>query len=327
MPERNPFEQFDIAVEAMLSGAEPDSSLDRSTRELLRIGRQLQKMPREEFRQRLLTELREKTMATAVTAPNVKPIREGFHTLTPYVIVDGAARFLEFVKQVFGAEEKLRVPKPDGSIMHAEVRIGDSMIEMADASEQYPARLAAIHIYVDDVDSAYDRARAQGATSLHPPMDQPYGDRDASVTDPLGVRWYMGKHITKGNVVEGMRTITPSLNPVGADKFIEFLKQAFGAEEIGVYREWPEGPVVHAKMRIGDSMLELSEPHGPYQPMKTGLHLYSENTDALFHRAVAAGALPIFAPRDEPYGDRCAGVTDPAGNSWYLATHIKDVAF
>ena len=137
----------------------------------------------------------------------------------------------------------------------------------------------------------------------------------------------IGMHVTKGNVVPGMRSVTPYLNPVGADKFIEFLKQAFGAEEVGVYREWPEGPVVHAKMRIGDSMVELSEPHGPYQPMVTGLHLYTENTDALFKRAVAAGATPIFQPRDEPYGDRCAGVTDPAGNSWFIATHIKDVTF
>jgi PhnB protein len=327
MAERDHIEQLNIAVEAMLAGAETPAALDRPTRELLRIARQLRALPREDFRKRLMTELKEKAMATATATPTVNPIREGFHTLTPYVIVNGATQFLDFLKQVFGAEERFRVPKPDGTLMHAEVNIGDSIVELADASEQYPPRLAAVHVYVADVDAAYQRAMAAGSTSLQEPADQPYGDRVASVRDPFGNNWYIGMHVTKANVVEGMRTVTPFIHPAGADKFIDFLKQAFGAEEVGVYREWPEGPIVHAKIRIGDSMLELSEPHGPYQPITTGLHLYTENTDALFKRAVEAGAVPLFQPRDEPYGDRCAGVKDPAGNSWFIATHIKDVKF
>jgi PhnB protein len=327
MAEPNQIEQLNIAVEAMLSGAETLAALDRPTRELLGIARRLRMLPREDFRQRLMTELKEKTMTATATQPTVKPIREGFHTLTPYVIVNGASQFLDFMKQVFGAEERFRVPKPDGTIMHAEVNIGDSIIEVADAGEQYPPRLTAIHLYVADVDGAYQRALAAGSTSISAPADQPYGDRDAGVKDPFGNRWYIGMHVTKANIVEGVRAVTPTLHPVGADKFIDFLKRAFGAEEVAVYREWPEGPVVHAKIRIGDSMLALSEPHGPYQPIVTGLHLYTEDTDAMFKRAVAAGASPIFEPRDEPYGDRCAGVTDPAGNSWFIATHIRDMKF
>jgi PhnB protein len=323
MAERDHIEQLNIAVEAILAGAETPTALDRPTRELLRIARQLRALPREDFRKRLMTELKEKAMAT----PTVNPIREGFHTLTPYVIVNGATQFLDFLKQVFGAEERFRVPKPDGSIMHAEVTIGGSIIELADFTEQYPPRLAAIHVYVADVDTTYQRAMAAGSSSLQEPADQPYGDRVGSVKDPFGNHWYIGMHVTKANVVEGMRAVTPYIHPAGADKFIDFLKQAFGAEEVGVYREWPEGPIVHAKIRIGDSMLELSEPHGPYQPIITGLHLYTENTDALFKRAVEAGAVPIYQPRDEPYGDRCAGVMDPAGNTWFIATHIKDVKF
>jgi PhnB protein len=314
MAERNQIEQLNLAVEAMFSGAETPTALDRPMRELLRIARQLRTLPREDFRQRLKTELKEKTMATTAIQPTVKPIREGFHTLTPYLIVNGATQLLDFMKQVFGAEERFRVAKPDGTIMHAEVNIGDSIIELSDAGEQYPPRLAAIHLYVADVDGAYQRALAAGSTSISAPADQPYGDRDAGVKDPFGNRWYIGMHVTKANVVEGVRAVTPTLHPVGADKFIDFLKRAFGAEEVGVYREWPD-------------MLALSEPHGPYQPIITSLHLYTEDTDALFKRAVAAGASPIFEPRDEPYGDRCGGVTDPAGNSWFIATHIKDVKF
>src|SRR5947207_5381711 len=235
MAEPNQMEQLNIAVEAMLSGAETPAAMDRPMRELLRISRQLRMLPREDFRQRLMTELKEKAVATATaTPPTVNPIREGFHTLTPYVIVNGAAQFLDFMKNVFGAEERFRVPKPDGTIMHAEINVGDSIIELSDAGEQYPAHLAAIHLYVADVDSTYQRALAAGATSLTQPANQPYGDRDDGVTDPFGNRWYIGMHVTKANVVEGIRAVTPTLHPVGADKFIEFLKNAFGAEEVGV---------------------------------------------------------------------------------------------
>src|ERR1039457_4012565 len=132
MAERDHIEQLNIAVEAMLSGAETPAALDRPTRELLRIARQLRTLPRGDFRRRLMTELKEKAMATAATTPTVNPLREGFHTLTPYVIVNGATQFLDFLKEAFEAEERFRVPKPDGTIMHAEVTIGDSIIELAD---------------------------------------------------------------------------------------------------------------------------------------------------------------------------------------------------
>jgi uncharacterized glyoxalase superfamily protein PhnB len=103
------------------------------------------------------------------------------------------------------------------------------------------------------------------------------------------------------------------------------MKKAFGAEE--VYRaQSPEGVVHHAQVRIGDSMIGMGEAHGPYQPMPSTLHLYVPDTDSSYERALAAGAESIQAPADQPYGDRSAGVKDPFGNRWFLATHVRDVA-
>ena len=125
MAERDPIEQLNEALER---GALDDRvPLAADIRELLAVARRLRGMPREEFRQQLRLQLEEKAM-TGTTATETIQLREGFRSLTPYIIVQGAAQFLDFMKEVFGAEEKLRVPRPDGSIMHAEVKIGDSMI-------------------------------------------------------------------------------------------------------------------------------------------------------------------------------------------------------
>ena len=259
-----------------------------------------------------------------MTTTGVKPIREGFHTITPYLIGPGAAELIEFLKQAFGAIEVFRAKRPDGAIMHAEVRINDSMIEMGDATAQYPPVPAAIHLYVEDVDAVYSRALQAGATSMQEPVDQPYGDREAGVKDPSGNHWYIATHRGARHVPEGLRSVTPYLHPRGAAQLIDFLKKAFGAEE-AFRAESPEDTIVHAKVKIGDSILEMGEAHGEYQPMPCVLHLYVNDTDALYARALRAGATSLLEPRDEPYGDRCAGVKDPFGNQWFIATHIKDV--
>jgi PhnB protein len=81
---------------------------------------------------------------------------------------------------------------------------------------------------------------------------------------------------------------------------------------------------MHAKVRIGDSVLEMGEAHGPYQPMSSMLYLYVDDVDAWYERAVAGGATPMEEPKDQFYGDRVGAITDPFGNTWYMATHIKD---
>jgi PhnB protein len=125
----------------------------------------------------------------------VNPIPEGYRTVTPYLVVEGATSVLEFVKQAFGAEEKVRMDAPDGKISHAEVQIGDSIVMLGDAGDQNPAMPAMIHLYVDDCDATYERALAAGGTSEREPTDQFYGDRSAGVRDSSGNLWWIATHV------------------------------------------------------------------------------------------------------------------------------------
>jgi PhnB protein len=121
----------------------------------------------------------------------VNPIPAGYHTVTPYLIVRGAARLIEFMTQAFGAEEVYRSTKPDGTLGHCQVRIGDSMVELADGNEQWKIMPCALHLYVPDTDATYRRALEAGGTSLFEPSDQFYGDRSGGVMDPSGNQWYI----------------------------------------------------------------------------------------------------------------------------------------
>jgi PhnB protein len=124
----------------------------------------------------------------------VKPIPDGYHAVTPYLTVEGAETLLEFVKQAFGAEETERLPGPDGRIGHAEVRIGDSVVMLADAWEEAPAVQSTLHLYVEDADATYRRALQAGGESLREPQDQFYGDRMGGVRDPVGNTWWISTH-------------------------------------------------------------------------------------------------------------------------------------
>ena len=125
---------------------------------------------------------------------NVKHVRTGFRTVTPYLIVQGAARLIEFMVEALGAEEIRRDLMPDGRIMNAEVRIGDSIVELAEASGEWPAMPGGLHVYVTDTDAVYRRALQAGATSLYEPADMSYGERSAGVKDPSGNHWYLATY-------------------------------------------------------------------------------------------------------------------------------------
>ena len=115
------------------------------------------------------------------------------------------------------------------------------------------------------------------------------------------------------------------MHPLRAEPVISFLKRAFGAQELGKYAT-PDGVVHHAEIRVGDSVVEMGEAHGKYEPMPTMFYLYVPDCDAVYRRALASGATSISEPVDQSYGDRSGGVTDPFGNKWYIATHIKDAS-
>ncbi len=125
----------------------------------------------------------------------VRPVPKGYHTVTPFLTVKGAARFIDFLKDAFGAEERFRMPGPQGNIMHAEVRVGDSILMLSDATDEHPPRPAMFYLYVEDADALYRRALQAGATSLAEPMDHFYGDRAGAVQDAWGNQWWIATHI------------------------------------------------------------------------------------------------------------------------------------
>jgi PhnB protein len=124
-----------------------------------------------------------------------KPIPDGFHSVTPYLTVRGAPKVIEFLKQAFGAEMSHEPTKrPDGSIMHAQVKIGDSLVMIAEESEMAKATPSSLYLYVPNVDEVYKRAVKAGGQSVMEPMDMFYGDRSGGVKDSSGNSWFVATH-------------------------------------------------------------------------------------------------------------------------------------
>jgi PhnB protein len=130
----------------------------------------------------------------SVTA-KVKPIPPGYHSVTPYLIVDGAPKLIDFLKDTFKAEQRDFVKGPDGRIAHAEVKIGDSIVMLSDATAEFKPIQSQLYVYVDDVDTVYKQALEAGATIVREPKNQFYGDRNASVKDPTGNVWGIATHV------------------------------------------------------------------------------------------------------------------------------------
>ena len=133
----------------------------------------------------------------------VKPIPEGYHSVTPYIIVNDGARAIEFYKTAFGAVEVFRMDGPDGRVGHAEIRIGDSHVMLADEHPEMGARSpqtiggspVSLMLYVEDVDATVGRALEAGAKLTRPVADQFYGDRTGGLEDPFGHAWYVATHV------------------------------------------------------------------------------------------------------------------------------------
>jgi PhnB protein len=134
---------------------------------------------------------------------NVKPVPEGYHSVTPYLFIKGAASAIEFYKSVFGATEIMRMTGPDGKVGHSEIKIGDSTIMLADENPQAGARspqtiggtAVSMHVYVPNVDGVVQKAVDGGAKLARPVKDQFYGDRSGTLIDPFGHMWNVATHI------------------------------------------------------------------------------------------------------------------------------------
>ena len=314
MAEPNLIEHLDRAIDALL--AHRDSAPPAAEREvaaLLVLAADLRDLPRADFKARLKSDLERKAAMKATTA-----VRKGVQTLTPYLVVERLDEFLAFL-QALGAEEILRAPGTAGGT-HVELRIDDSTL-MAGSAPGAPGSPIAMHLYVPDADAVYQRALAAGATSFYEPMDQPYGDREAGIRDGFGNTWYIATHKATGHRPAGMRTVTPTLHSRGADSLLDFLKRGLGAEEETCERS-PEGTVLHASVRLGDSYVEIGEARGPIEPTAAMLLLSVPDVDAAYERALAAGGISLEPPADQRYGARRAGVKDPHGNAWYFSAPI-----
>ncbi|MGC0773127.1 MAG: VOC family protein [Candidatus Acidiferrum sp.] len=330
MPKRSPAVQLDRAIDALLVALQPAPELNPSPvlAQLMPIATALRSLPRPEFKAALKSDLQRRISVNEATAPSPSSPkaanfrRPNFPNIAPYILVDDAARFMDFLMAAFDGTERIRVPKPDVSIMHAEVAIGNSVIELGDANEQYPSRPMTTHLYVPDADATYARALQAGSTPIHAPSDDhPSGDRWGEAKDPFGNTWYIAtrKGWTPGP--EGALTVQPYLHLRDAHKMIPFAESALGAKATGVHKS-AEGLVMHATIEIAGATFEIDEVQHDSQPTQSYLHVYVPDTDAVYDQAVRAGATSVTPPNDAPYGDRVATVRDPFGNTWFLATYL-----
>jgi uncharacterized glyoxalase superfamily protein PhnB len=334
MARQSLIEQLDMAVQAILDKPNAQApKMDARLDALVRVAADLRDLPRQEFKVLLKIELERRAgMANQNTVAEqdqtkVSPVPKGYHTITPYLVVQDAPAVIDFMKKTFSAEQTFQAIGSAGGI-HAEVRLGDSMLMVGGGgpglSWRGESMVTGLHVYVEDTDAVYQRALEAGGVSIDKPTDHDYGERGASVRDQAGNHWYIATGKGKKYIPEGLRNVNVYLHPRKAEPLIDFLKRAFGAEEIAKYAS-PDGVINHAAVKIGDSILEMGEAHGPYQPMPTMFYLYVPNVDELYRRATEAGGTSLGKPTDQHYGDRSGGVKDPFGNQWYIATHIKDM--
>jgi PhnB protein len=151
---------------------------------------------------------------------SVKPIPEGYHTLTPFLTVRNAERAIEFYKQAFGAQERGVAKGPDGKVMHAEVKIGDSVIMLSDEYPEFgslsPQSVGGspmgLHIYIENVDAAFDRAVKAGAQVEMPVADQFWGDRYGKLKDPFGHKWSIATHVKDMSADEMKRSMDDAMS-------------------------------------------------------------------------------------------------------------------
>lgn len=182
-------------------------------------------------------------------------------------------------------------------------------------------RIGAFHVYVPDCDATFKRAVEAGATSMGEPSDTTYGERAGFVKDTAGNQWYIATHLGATPALNNLWNVTLFAHLSNVRKYIEFLTSVMGAKELVVHEHG--GRVVYAAAQIGDAVLEMGESPNP---LPSGFYLFVEDCDAVYQRALEAGATSLWPPTDQTYGDRTAGLVDPFGYQWIAATRIRSGA-
>jgi len=357
-------EQLNRAVEGMLARSDGRlGKVDVAIEPLVRLAAELRNLPSASFKARLKSELeRKKRMSTVLEQPKKSEAYRGVrNTASPNLSFRDPAKAIEFYSKALGAKETFRF-EIGGDILHAEIVIGDSTINLAGewpeggrfSAETLGFSPVSMSIQVDNADQFVERAVEAGMKIVRPLKDQFYGIRDATLTDPFGYSWNIRQVIEQLSAEEmhrrhgqlqfgpeggrmrkeptgvvpvpaGFRMVTPYLVAADGLAQLEFIKQAFGAEETERVI-MPTG--VHAEVRMGDSVLMMGGGipgkrfPGTLQPQ--ALHVYVEDSDAVYRKALTAGAISIDEPRDQDYGERSSTIKDPAGNFWYIATAKGD---
>ena len=297
---------------------------DPSVADLAELAIELRDLPRDEFKASLRAELGGgAAMSAGTQRAEERAEKTGVQKITPYLVMSDVHREIDFIKTVFGATGKVYGLGSQGGF-HSEYRIGDSLLMIGGGGKGAKWKgvpvPAALHAYVQDVDGVYQKALEAGATSLMPPTDMEYGERGAGIEDPGGNHWYLATAFGPSYVPEGLPNVMPFFNPVGAPKMIEFLERALGAKTLDLHKA-PSGRVLHAKLRIGDSIVEMGEAHGEWQPRPMHFMVNVGDSDAAYERAMQAeGAVSVSAPANAPYGGRTGAITDQWGNTWYLSS-------
>ena len=350
MPERSLFDQLDAVITQLLTQRDAQiKNIDPEIAPLVRIASELRDLPRAEFMERLKSDLHRSTAMTTTAEP-VTAVRT---TAAPRIAFKNTAKALDFYKAAFGAHEVMRFAIGD-QIPHAEIRIGESSLFLADewpeggrfSAETLGHSPIALSLTVPDVDSFIAHAIEAGAKLVRPIANQFYGHREGTVADPFGYLWSVTTVMEEMSVEEmhrrmnvgqpeqqeerpavspipkGFRTVTPYLIAENAVGLLEFLQKAFGGDLI--FRTVGSAGGMHAEIRVGDSMLMMGGGGQGLKwsgnPKQFGFHYYVPDCDATYRRALDAGAVSILEPTDHFYGERSGTVRDAAGNFWYIAT-------
>ena len=155
-----------------------------------------------------------------------------------------------------------------------------------------------------------------------PVADQPYGERSGGVEDTQGNRWYIATpFVPLQEIAQDLHTVTVYFHPIGAQRFIDFVTAAFDGKELMRHAEGDM--IMHAKVQIGDSVIELGEARYPTQPLPTAIYLYVNDVDVMYEQALKAGGTSMLPPTDQPYGDRNAWIKDPFDNVWYIGAPVS----
>ena len=298
-------EQLDQAIDMLLRGDSPASS-EPALSALTKVAGRLRHLPDDRFKTRLLREL-----VTGSPAGD----ELGIHTIMPFISVPEGEKLIEFMKGTFDAVETHRhAHGPDGFV--ASVKIGDSdLLVMGGESLRGQESSAALHVYVKDCDEAYRRALEMGAVTIGPgePADRPYGERAAFVADVYANNWFIATRT-------GERPhVVPYVLSPNAPTVLDFLKRAFGAQVEAIHEAG--GRIMHAVIRMGEAKIEMGQ-GSEALPHPLAFYIRTENVDALYRRAMAAGATSVLPPADQAFGERLAIVADPAGNRWLAVTRV-----